>query len=482
MIQNKKWIVAFIGAVSLAALGFSAGIPGQASAEETMNVYTEPSPFAVVADKAMPATVFIKTVIEAPQQQYLNPFEMFGDDFFHRFFGQQFGRGQQQPQQQQLMGGSGFLITDDGYIVTNYHVIKDATQILVTLGDGREFTASIKGSDQPTALAVLKIEEKNLPHISFGDSDATKIGDWVVAIGNPFGLGGTVTAGIVGGKGRQDLGIAYNEDFIQTDAAINPGNSGGPLLNLRGEVVGVNTAIFSRSGGYMGIGFAIPSRMAQSVIDQILNNGAFKRGYLGIVPQLVDKDFCDAMGLDKQEGILVADLMKDSPAAKGGLQQGDIIIQYNDKSVKSITKFRNDIAMMSPGSEIKMKVLRNSKTESLTLQLGAQDNAEAISAEVIQKLGIEIENITAEIAARLGLSPDAAGVVVSKVKPGSPAAMAGLRPGNLITGIALNSNNQKPVRNTHEFDEAVKEIGDKKHLILIARYQNFQRYYTIKFN
>jgi serine protease Do len=308
------------------------------------------------------------------------------------------------------------------------------------------------------------------------------IGEWVVAIGNPFALESSLTVGVVSAKGRQDLGVAALEDFIQTDAAINPGNSGGPLLNLRGEVIGVNTAILTQSGGYMGIGLAIPSRMTQQVIDQIIATGSVKRAYLGILLQPIDKEMTEAMGLEKQEGILISDVVKGSPADKAGLKQGDIILSYDGKPAKNVTKFRNDIAMMNPGSDIKLKVLRNGKTVNITASMGSQSEGEVISGELIQKLGLEIDNLTPEVSARLGLGSEAEGVVIARVKPGSPAAAAGLKSSGLIIGVAAGWDNQKKVRNVAEFEEAVKAIGDKKYLILIVRYQEYQRYYTLRIN
>lgn len=475
--MKKRWFIVF---ASLAFSVFADSMSAQA-AKGTSLLEQISQAFTELADQAKPATVSIKCIITASSQEYANPFDMFGEDFLKRFFGQQYGQQFQQPQQQ-TAGGSGFLITSDGYIVTNNHVIKDASQITVTLNDGREYEASVKGADSRTDLAVLKIEGTNLPYLTFGDSDALKPGDWVVASGNPFGLEGTITKGIVSAKGRQDLGIAQYEEFIQTDAAINPGNSGGPLLNVRGEVVGVNTAIYSRSGGYMGIGLAIPSKMVQPVIDQIVEKGTVKRAYLGIVLQPVDKELCDALSLDKAEGILISDVVKGSPAAEAGIQQGDIIIQYNDKPAKNVNKFRNDVAIMSPGSTITLKILRNMKPKTMTIVLGTQSDGEVICAEVTQKLGIDLENLTPETASKLNYPSDVSGVLIAKVKSNSPAAMAGLRPGFLITGIALDWNNQKPIKNIAELDAALEQLGDKKYVILIVRHQNFQRYYTIKLN
>ena len=278
MFQN--WL--FIGALAFSIHGSAVETKDQASAganllEETSKAFTH------IAKKAMPATVFIKAAICCSQDENCpSPFDFYGDDFFQRFFrNSPFSR--QQPMQPQRAGGSGFFISPNGYIVTNYHVIKDTKEISVILNDGREFSAVVTGSDPRTDLAVLKIEGENFPTLEFGDSDSLEIGEWVVAIGNPFALESTLTVGVVSAKGRQDLGIAALEDFIQTDAAINPGNSGGPLLNLKGQVVGVNTAIMTRTGGYMGIGLSIPSKMTKHVIDQITNGGTVTGADLGVL-------------------------------------------------------------------------------------------------------------------------------------------------------------------------------------------------------
>jgi serine protease Do len=462
------------------ALAIAAMAPAVAKVDSNGAVVLEQTSlaFTKIAKKAMPATVFIKAQITAsePAQNYNDPFQ---DEFFRRFFGQPFGPMQQQPQ---VSTGSGFLIRDDGTIVTNYHVVKDTSQITVILNDGREYAATLKGSDPRTDLAVLKIEASGLPFLAFGDSDALQVGEWVVAIGNPFGLDASLSVGVVSAKGRQDLGIASYEDFIQTDAAINPGNSGGPLLNLESEVVGVNTAIFTRSGGYQGIGFSIPSNMVSNVIEQILNNGSVKRAYLGVILQPLDKELSEAIGHDKQEGVLVSEVIKDSPAQKAGLEQGDIILSYNEKPAKSVPKFRNDIAMLNPGSDLRLRVLRNGKVITLVAKLGSQSENEGISSEIFSKIGIEVDNLSPELAAKLGYSSDMEGVVITKVKPGSPAAMVGLRPGFLITGVAPNMSNQIRVKNLSDFDSALSSLGNRKHIILIVRQQNYQRYYTLKIN
>lgn len=480
MFQNRLSRLAVIGVLAFSACLSAADTKNSASAGTNLLEQTSKA-FTQIAKKAMPASVFIKATICLPQEEDCpSPFDFYGDDFFQRFFrNSPFGR---QPAQPQVSGGSGFFISSDGYVVTNYHVIKDAKQIAVVLNDGREFAAMVSGSDPRTDLAVLKVDGENFPVLEFGDSDDLEIGEWVVAIGNPFALESTLTVGVVSAKGRQDLGIAAFEDFIQTDAAINPGNSGGPLLNLQGQVIGVNTAILTRTGGYMGIGLAIPSKMAKHVVDQIANGGCVKRAYLGILLQPLDKELAEAMGLEKQEGVVISDVIKGSPAEKAGLKQGDIILSYDQKPVKNLAKFRNEVAMMTPGAEITLTILRNGKTLQIKASMGVQEEGEVISAEVIQKLGLEIENLTPELASRFGYSSDVTGVVVTKVKPGSVAGAAGIRPSFLITGVAVDWNNQIRVKNTEEFEQALQTIGDKKYLILIVRHQNYQRYYTLKLN
>jgi len=430
--------------------------------------------FTHVAEKAMPATVSIKVQIQPSEAENGYPMNPMHDEFFRRFFGGGFGVPQQAPQQPIMGGGSGFIIRADGYIATNYHVIKDATEITVMLNDGREYTATVKGSDPQTDVAVLKIDEKDLPFLTFGDSDDLKIGQWVAAIGSPFGLEGSFTVGVVSGKDRQE------QNWWQTNAAINHGNSGGPICDLQGVVRGIATAMYTtQGGGNIGISFAIPSNVANRVTDQIINGEAVKRGYLGILLQPLDKELADAMSLNK-EGVLISEVMKGSAAEKGGLKQGDVILSYNDKPVKSVSKIRSDISLMSPGSEIKLKVLRDNKPMNLSVTLGTQEQTEAILSEITQKMGLEVENLSPELAAKLGYNAETPGIVISKIKPGSSAALAGLRPGFLVTGVAVGSGTQKPVKTVAEFEEAIKQLAGKKYAILIVRHQNFQRYYTLK--
>lgn len=440
--------------------------------------------FRAVAKKAVPAVVFIKVESCAPEGQqqlqpgmpegYQNPFDYFGDEFFNRFFGTPpRGKGPPAPQQGQ---GSGFLVSADGYVMTNAHVVKGADKITVVLHDGREMDATVVGSDPHTDVAIIKIEDKNLPYLKLGDSDALEIGDWVVAIGSPFQLKASLTVGVVSAKGRQDLRITDLEDFIQTDAAINPGNSGGPLLNLNSEVVGINTAIVSRTGGYMGIGFAIPSNMAKNIMTQIIDKGIVTRGFLGVSLQPVDKDIADAFNLEKAEGVLVSEVVKDSPADKAGLKQGDIIMEYNNTPIKSSGSFRNDISLMTPGTQLNLKVNRKGTVMTIPVTLGSASDEKLSTGGIVQKMGLEVETLTPQIAKELGLiNRNEEGVVITKIKPGSISARAGLRPGFLIQAV-----NHKKITNVTEFNDALNEAGSKNRLLLLVRQGNVTRFYSIK--
>lgn len=458
-----------------------------ASSSENTKQMERSSPFTTIAQKAEPAVVFIKSKskrhVNSDSFGSNDPFGLFNDEFLKRFFGGPPTRGRPEPETQSSEG-SGFIVSSDGYILTNYHVIKEADEITVLLNDGREFKASVSGMDPRTDLAVLKIEAKDLPYLILGDSDHLKLAEDVIAIGNPFGLQSSVSKGIVSAKGRQDLGINSLEDFIQTDAAINPGNSGGPLLNLNGEVIGINTVIITRSGGYMGIGFAIPSNMAKHVFDQIINTGIIKRAYLGIMLQQIDKDLAEALSLDKNtEGVLISEVVKDSPAEKGGLKHGDIIVSLDGKLIKSVNKFRNKIALMNPGTAVKLHILRNGKTHNMSIKLGTLSEKEVSSTEFFHRLGIDVDNIvhqSDEIRAKLGYDTTQEGALITKVESGSPAALAGLKPYYLITGVVIDWKNQIKVKDTSDLTKALREVSGKKYVVLIVKHQSYQRYYTLK--
>lgn len=436
--------------------------------------------FTAVAKKSTPAVVFIKVQSNVPDQEesgypygYQNPFDFNGDDFFNRFFGMPYRGGPQKPAPQ-LSQGSGFIVSSDGYIMTNAHVVKGADKIIAVLNDGREIDATVIGSDPQTDIAVIKIEGKDFPCIQLGNSEEIDVGEWVVAIGSPFQLEASVTVGVVSATGRQNLRITDFEDFIQTDAAINPGNSGGPLLNLKSEVIGINTAIVSRTGGYMGIGFAIPSNMAKNIMNQIIDKGSVTRGFLGVSLQPVDKDIADAFNLPKPEGALISEVIKESPADKAGLKPGDIILEFNKTPVKSLQSFKNEVSLISPGTTVNLKINRKNQILSIPVTLGTASDNTASGGNLIQKLGMEIDNLTPDLAKQLGLTSKDEGVVITKIKPGSVAATAGLRPGFLIQAA-----NHKKVTNVSEFNEAIGQLENKR-ILLLVRQGNMTRFYSIK--
>jgi serine protease Do len=435
--------------------------------------------FTGVSKKAIPAVVFIKVEITAAEADPYNsgqgfpmqPHPFFGDDLFNRFFNSPYG-GKPQTPRPVLSQGSGFILTENGFIMTNAHVVKGADKIEVTLNDGQILPAILIGADPQTDIAIIKVEEKNLPYLELADSEKVEVGEWVVAIGNPFQLTSSLTAGVVSATGRQGLHIADYEDFIQTDAAINPGNSGGPLLNLDGTVIGINTAIVG--GGNMGIGFAVPSNMAKNVMDQIINNGSVTRGYLGISLQPINKELAEGFNLDKVEGVLVADVVKNSPAEQAGLKSGDIILEYNGKKIKSDQTFRNDVSNMIPGSSVKLKVNRKGETVLVNIVLGAAPsgaNADAIN----QKLGIEVEELNPELSKQLGMPYERQGVVITSIKPGSPVNAAHIRPGSIIVSV-----NHKSVTNISSYQEHLKESHQTKKVLLLISYNGVNRYHLFK--
>ncbi len=464
-----------------ALLAISPVLSQEASSKECVCSLAQTSKaFTAVAKKAIPAVVFIRVQTNSPDQDengspygYQNPYDFNGDDFFNRFFGMPF-RGQPQRPQPQSSQGSGFLVRSDGYIMTNTHVVKGADKITAVLHDGREMDATLVGSDPQTDIAIVKIEGQDFPFLELGNSEELDVGEWVIAIGSPFQLQASVTVGVVSAKGRQNLKINDYEDFIQTDAAINPGNSGGPLVNLSGEVVGINTAIVSRSGSYAGISLAIPSNIAKNDMDQIIDKGSVTRGFLGVSLQPVDKDIADAFNLPKPEGALVAEVFKDSPAEAAGLKQGDIILEYNNLPIKSVQSFRNEVSVLAPGTKVILKVNRKGQILSIPITLGTMNPSAASTGSAIQKLGIEIDNLTPDLSKQLGYTQREEGVVIVKIKPGSPAAMAGLRPGFLIQAV-----NHKKVSNVDEFNQALGQ-PDNKRILLLVRQGNATRFYSIK--
>ncbi|GIW94352.1 MAG: serine protease [Pirellulaceae bacterium] len=401
----------------------------------------------------------------------------FGDDeFFDRFF--QFPVPPEGFTQQGL--GSGLIVSRDGYVLTNYHVVDGADEVTVHLSDGRQFRAKIVGTDRPTDLAVLKVDASDLHPARLGDSSQIQVGDWVLAIGSPFGLEQTVTAGIVSAVGRARLGITDYDDFIQTDAAINPGNSGGPLVNLKGEVVGINTAIATRTGGYQGIGFAIPSNIARFVFDSIVNKGGVNRGYLGLRIQDLTPELADSFGYQSTDGVLVGDVIPDGPAAKAGLQSGDIIVSYNGKKMKSAAELRLAVAATQPGSRVTLEVFRDGKTRKFEVEIGKLDENQLASATergVSSELGITVANITEELAARYDLPSNQTGVVVTEVDPAGMAARVGLRPGDVILQVG-----NRQIRNIRDYEDAMKSANLKDGIRLQVMRDGGRQYIFLRAN
>jgi serine protease Do len=372
------------------------------------------------------------------------------------------------PRKQQA-AGSGVIMTSDGYILTNHHVVDSATKVHVVLSDKREFDAKVVGTDADADIAVIKVDATGLPAVTIGDSSRVEVGDVALAIGNPFALGQTVTMGIVSALGRTGLGIEKFENFIQTDAAVNPGNSGGALVNTRGELIGINTAILSESGGNQGIGFAIPSNTARSLMNQIKEHGQVTRGYIGIVPQDLTPQLASSFGIKDTKGALVSFVEDNSPAAKAGLQQGDVIREANGTPINDQGELRNKIVDLEPGSTLSLKVLRNGAEKTLSVKVAARPVETASKSAPVPdtgtsgKLGVAIQDLNPQIARQLGLAASVTGVVVTQVQPDSPAADAGLKRGDVVQEV-----NRQPVKSASDFRNAVSQSA-KSVLLLIRR-------------
>lgn len=418
-------------------------------AGETSFAKNGPPDFVELSKKLTPAVVNISTTKTVKPQQFNQPHtNPFGADPFGDFFGRYFQGLPQRPQKQRGQG-SGFVISDEGYILTNNHVVAGADEIKVKLSDGREFRGELKGSDEKLDLALIKITSKNnLPLATLGDSDAIEVGEWVLAIGNPFGLSQTVTAGIVSAKGRV-IGSGPYDDFIQTDASINPGNSGGPLFNAKGEVIGINTAIVA---GGQGIGFAIPINMAKTVITQLRETGKVTRGWLGVAVQPVTPDLASSFGMKNEKGALVSEVMKDSPAEKAGFQAGDIILEFDGKPIDDMHELPRLAAVTPVGKKAVVKLFRNGKALEKTVTIEKMVDSGVTgqqAAQAQENLGLVVSDLTKELAAQLRTS-ETRGVVVMEVKSGSLAEEAGILRGDIIKQI-----NNTTIANSSEYTKAV---------------------------
>jgi serine protease Do len=423
--------------------------------------------FVALAKKMKPIVVNISTTQVSEGRgphEFSSPFgeEDPFNDFWRRFFGGPAPRG---PQRQRSLG-SGFIIDGDGSILTNNHVVENAQKIVVKLpGDEQDYEAKVIGRDPKTDIAVIKINAKtSLSTATLGDSDRLEVGEWVVAIGNPFGLDGSVTSGIVSAKGRHNITQGPYDNFIQTDASINPGNSGGPLINLKGEVIGINTAIFSRTGGNIGIGFAIPINLVKEVLPQLRGKGKVTRGFLGVLIQKVTPEIAESLGMDKGYGALVANVSKDGPADKAGVKVGDVIVEFDGKEVKESSDLPIIVARTTVEKRARMKVLRDKKEVTLTVTVGELKDEEVVaSAPEKGELGLTVQRLTPQMAESLGLDKTE-GVVVTVVEPGSVADEAGIRRGDVIMEV-----DRKPIRNLDEYKKSVGAIRKGRGVLFLVR-------------
>ncbi len=476
--EKLRKTVVLIAAILMVA-GLSGGVASHARdktvSKETLNLLGKLSDaFAEVAEAARPAVVNISTTSTVTMEE--NPFgNMFSDPFFRHFFGDQFGNPGQKRKYKSSALGSGVIVTSDGYILTNNHVVKGADEIKVVLYDKREFKGKVVGTDPRTDLAVVKIDARNLPTLSLGDSGKMKAGDLVLAIGNPFGLNQTITMGIVSAVGRSNIGLADYEDFIQTDAAINPGNSGGALVSASGELVGINTAIYSTSGGYMGIGFAIPSDMAKVVMENIIKHGRVIRGWLGVSIQDLTPDLAKSLGIRETAGALVSNVETGSPADKAGLKRGDLITGINTKKVDDSTGLRNMIASTAPGTKIDVRIIRDGKEQTVTVALGEYKENKVVKTEYNNALkGVSVQELTPGLRDKLSLPDYVSGVVVTSVS----ADLSGrrlLQPNDVIEEV-----NRTAIQNVQDYDQAVSRIGAKDTVLLLIYRDGGSFYLTIR--
>ncbi|UNK40333.1 DegQ family serine endoprotease (plasmid) [Shinella sp. H4-D48] len=477
-------------AVPIATSSLVGARNAQAAAPASVNSPLADGSFASIVSNDKPAVVTITTVLKAENASADGAMPFSGDSPFDQQFRDFFGERQvpkQRSEKAQALG-SGFILTSDGYIVTNNHVIDKASTIKVTLDDGTELPAKLIGADPKSDLAVVKIEsDKPLATIGWGQSDKLRAGDPILAIGNPFGIGTTVTAGIVSARGR-DLHSGPYDDFIQIDAPINHGNSGGPLVGLDGKVVGINTAIYSPNGGSVGVGFAIPSDQAQTVVDKLMKNGSIEHGFIGVQIQPVTSDIADAIGLAKPAGALVARVDDGTPAAAGDIHSGDVITALGGKPVGSPRELSRMVADLTPGEKETMTVWRDGAAKDLAVVIGNNDDGGQVVANAggksgkaeqrVPTIGVQLGDLTADMRQSLGLPKEEKGAVVEGVNPDKPAADAGLQPGDIILSV-----NQKPVGSASEAKTAVAEAGKagRKAVLLLVQRQDEQTFVTVPF-
>ncbi|HXY62505.1 MAG TPA: DegQ family serine endoprotease [Nitrospirota bacterium] len=469
------WMLAAVLIAGLSPSTIASAKDGTVSRESSQLLGRLSDALAEVAEAARPAVVNISTTSTVTMEE--SPFgDMFNDPFFRRFFGDQFEHPGQKRKFKSSALGSGVIVSENGYILTNNHVIKGADEIKVILYDKREFKGKVVGTDSRTDLAVIKINAKTLPVLKLGDSDKLKTGDIVLAIGNPFGLNQTITMGIVSAVGRSNIGLADFEDFIQTDAAINPGNSGGALVNSNAELVGINTAIFSTSGGYMGIGFSIPSNMVKTVMDSIIKHGKVIRGWMGVSIQNLTPELAKSLGISETEGALISGVEKDSPADKAGLKRGDLVVALAGKKVIDSTSLRNMVAAMAPGTKIDVKIVREGKEQTVSMTLGEykeKKTAKKLEYSNVLK-GITIQELTPTLRDKLNVPENLNGVVITDISSDSPSQ------GLLQVNDVIEEVNRETIQSAEDYDQAVSKLGEKDTVLLLVFREGGSVYLTIK--
>ena len=440
--------------------------------------------FVEIAKSVKPAVVNIAATRtgKSGEGPHGSPLE---DPFFRKFFGDEFfKRGAPQREPKERGQGSGVIVESNGFIVTNNHVVNKADEIRVFLSDKREFKGKLIGTDAKTDIAIVKIEATGLPTIPWADSDQLEVGEYVLAVGSPFGLTQTVTMGIVSAVGRASMGIAEYEDFIQTDAAINPGNSGGALVNVRGELVGINTAIFSQSGGSMGIGFAVPSNLSRAIMDQLVKTAKVVRGWLGVAIQDLTPELATQFGITDTKGVLVSDVMAESPAKKSGVERADVIVEYDGKSMDSPTHLRNAVAQTPIGKKVAVKLLRDKKPKTIDVTIVEQPKSlgqpgEDESRESAAPTGIlsdlDVRELNDELASRYGLKASERGVVVVGVKSGSTAEEMGVREGDIILEV-----NRKTVSSLKSYEQAASGFTKDQAVLLLLKRKGQTIYLTLR--
>jgi serine protease Do len=449
---TKRYVQSMIMLLIFATLLFVVAAPVPASADPQSVIKDLDQAYMQIAQKVSPSVVRVSSTknVAAASDESLEP-------FLRRFpfFGDQFPKMPPHPESRQTLMGSGFIVSPDGLIMTNYHVVKDMKEIKVTLPGKQDYKAKLIGADPESDIDLIKIDAKNLPAVTWGDSSNVRVGEIVVAIGNPFGLSGTVTSGIVSATGRTNMGIIGYEDFIQTDAPINPGNSGGPLVNIKGEVVGINTAIATQSGGYMGVGFTIPSDSAKLVMDELLKYGKVEHGLLGINIQDLTEPLAKSFGRSDLNGALVSQVVPGSPAEKAGIKTGDIVLDYNGKPVTGASQLKNLVGQTKPGSTAKLAVWRNKKSADINVSIGERTTKTAMAtvpaAKASNELGITVEKVPSQLTSELGLK-HGVGLVIKDENPDGRGAAMGLKTGDVILEVDDN-----PITGFTEFNKDVTE-------------------------